>query len=380
MPSIAFVHEWLVVYAGSERALGGMLENWPDAPVYTLVHDPHGECHHLTQGRQVMTSFIQRLPFATRKYRSYLPLMPLAIEQFDLRGYDVVISCSHAVAHGILTQPSQMHINYICIPMRYAWHLYHQYLQESGLDRGFRSIFARLTLHYLRLWDAATANRVDQYVAISRWVADNVWRTYRRSAHVIYPPVDVEAFPFQEKKEDFYLTVSRLVPYKKIDLIVQAFRSMPEKKLIVIGDGPDHEKIRSQASSNVELLGYQPHEKMVSYMQNARAFIFAAEEDFGIAPIEAQACGTPVIAYGKGGARETILEDRTGVFFNSQTPEELVQAIQRFEAQRPGFDAHSCRLNAERFNKERFKREIREYVEKRWEEFQGKPGTNQMRP
>jgi glycosyltransferase involved in cell wall biosynthesis len=366
---IAFIHEWLTTYGGSEQVLEAMLELWPQAPVYTLVADPGGQCRHIIENREVHTSFIAKLPNAKKWYRNYLPFMPLAVEQFDLRDYDIVISCSHAVAHGVLTTPEQLHINYICIPIRYAWHLYFQYLEESGLNKGIKGWLARIGLHYLRVWDTSTINRVDQYIAISKWVAKNVAHTYRSPSHVIYPPVNINDFELCERKENFYLAASRLVPYKKMDIIVDSFKHLPNSKLVVIGDGPEFEKIKANAPQNVDFLGYQPFEKLKEKMQKSKAFIFAAEEDFGIVPIEAQACGTPVIAYGKGGALETVIEGETGIFFKEQTAKSLKEAIEKFEGLDTAWNSQKIRENAERFSKERFQREFQQFVQKSWKNF-----------
>jgi glycosyltransferase involved in cell wall biosynthesis len=319
------------------------------------------------QGKRAQVSFIQRLPKAQRRYRTYLPLMPLAIEQFDLRGYDLVISSSHAVAKGVITGPDQLHICYCHSPMRYAWDLQHQYLKESGLERGMKSWIARALLHYLRLWDSRTANGVDVFIANSRYIARRILKVYRREAEVIYPPVDVEAFTLRQDKEDFYLTASRMVPYKRIDLIVEAFSQMPDRRLVVIGDGPEMPKVRAKAGPNVTLLGYQPFEVLRDYMQRAKAFVFAAEEDFGIAPVEAQACGTPVIAFGKGGAAETVVAGETGVFFQDQNVSSLIKAIEEFE--KLSFNPLRVRKNAERFSSERFRREFAALIEREWSRF-----------
>jgi len=365
---IAFVHDWLIDKGGSENTLAAMLELWPDAPVYTLVYNSRGPCQSFLHGHQTYTSFLQKLTQATRRYRSFLPLMPLVVEQFDLSGYDLVISSSHAVAKGVLTGPDQLHICMCYSPIRYAWDLQHQYLHESGLEEGLKSFLVRAILHYIRLWDVRTANGVDKFIAISEFIARRIWKVYRREATIIYPPVDVENFLLREQKENFYLTASRMVPYKRIDLIVEAFSMMPDKKLVVIGDGPDFKKIQARAKSNIELLGYQPLDVLRDYMQRAKAFIFAAEEDFGITPLEAQACGTPVIAYGKGGALETIIEGKTGLFFNQQSPESLRQAIKWFESGEYQFDPKVIRGNAERFNTQRFQKEFGAFVQKAWEE------------
>jgi glycosyltransferase involved in cell wall biosynthesis len=364
---VALVHDWFTVYAGAERVVEQILRVLPQADVYALVDFLEGEARGFLQGKSVRVSFIQGLPKARQHYRAYLPLMPLAIEQFDLRGYDLVISSSHAVAKGIITGPDQLHICMCYSPMRYAWDLQHQYLKESGLERGVKSWLARLLLHYLRLWDSRTANGVDVFIAISRYIARRILKVYRRQAEVIYPPVDVEAFTLRQDKEDFYLTASRMVPYKRIDLIVEAFSQMPDKRLVVIGDGPEMPKVRAKAGPNVTLLGYQPFEVLRDYMQRAKAFVFAAEEDFGIAPVEAQACGTPVIAFGKGGAAETVVAGETGIFFQDQNVSSLIKAIEEFEKLR--FDPLRARKNAERFSSERFRREFEALIEREWTKF-----------
>jgi len=364
---VALVHDWFTVYAGAERVVEQILRVLPQADVYALVDFLEGEARGFLQGKSVRVSFIQGLPKARQHYRAYLPLMPLAIEQFDLRGYDLVISSSHAVAKGIITGPDQLHICMCYSPMRYAWDLQHQYLKESGLERGVKSWLARLLLHYLRLWDSRTANGVDVFIAISRYIARRILKVYRRQAEVIYPPVDVEAFTLRQDKEDFYLTASRMVPYKRIDLIVEAFSQMPDKRLVVIGDGPEMPKVRAKAGPNVTLLGYQPFEVLRDYMQRAKAFVFAAEEDFGIAPVEAQACGTPVIAFGKGGAAETVVAGETGIFFQDQNVSSLIKAIEEFEKLR--FDPLRVRKNAERFSSERFRREFEALIEREWTKF-----------
>lgn len=369
-PKIAIIHDWLVASGGAEKVLEAMLEVWPQADIYTIVYDQDGPCRDIVEGHKIETSFIQKLPWVKKKYRAYLPIMPLAIEQFDLRKYDVIISNSYAVAHGIIPQAHQLHINNICIPVRYAWNLYQQYLDESGLSTGVKGAFAKIILHYLRLWDLSASHRVDYFVAISKWVAQNVWRTYRRHADVIYPPVDIDDFIISKKgREDFYLTSSRIVPYKKIDLIVEAFSKMGDRKLIVIGDGPDLGKLEAIAGPNTKLLGFIPKQDLINYMQRAKAFVFAADEDFGIVPVEAQACGTPVIAYKHGGVLETIVEGNTGIFFEEQNVDSLINAVYRFEDIQYTFDPVVIRENAERFNKVRFKNEIQAYVDQKMEEF-----------
>ncbi|HCD8206364.1 TPA: glycosyltransferase, partial [Klebsiella michiganensis] len=309
-----------------------------------------------------------------KKYQSYLPLMPLAIEQLDVSKHDIILSSSHAVAKGILTGPDQLHISYVHSPIRYAWDLQHQYLREAGLSKGLKATLARWLLHKIRIWDCRTANGVDHFIANSQFIARRIKKVYGRKADVIYPAVDVERFALQTNKQDYYMTASRMVPYKRMDLIVEAFSHMPTKRLVVIGDGPEMNKIKSKATNNIEILGYQPNDVMQKYMSEAKAFVFAAEEDFGITPVEAQACGTPVIAYGKGGALETIIsiekEDPTGLFFYKQDVESLVEAISKFELSRDSILPENCRANALKFSAERFREEIKHYVEQKWKDFE----------
>jgi glycosyltransferase involved in cell wall biosynthesis len=313
------------------------------------------------------------LPKAKHHYQKYLPLMPLAIEQLDVSQHNVILSSSHAVAKGILTGPDQLHICYIHSPIRYAWDLQHQYLRESGMNRGLKGTLAKWLLHKIRLWDYRTANGVDHFVANSQFIARRVKKVYGRHADVIYPPVDVERFNFQSDKDDYYVTASRLVPYKRVDLIVEAFTAMPDKKLVVIGDGSEMDKIKSKAGKNVEILGYQSNETLQGYMEKAKAFVFAAEEDFGITPVEAQACGTPVIAYGKGGSLETVrpygVANPTGVFFEEQTVSSLIDAVLKFDSIQDEILSADCRNHAIKFSSERFRNEMHGYIESKWSEF-----------
>ena len=370
----ALIHDWFSTYAGAEKCVESFTDIWDDFEIYSLIDFlSDADRDKILKGKRAHTSFIQKLPFAKDKYRNYLPLFPLAIEQFDLSGYDVVLSSSHAVAKGVLTHSNQLHIAYVHTPIRYAWDLYHQYLRESGLDRGLKGVLAKYFLHKIRLWDASTANRVDHYVANSRYIARRIKKTYGKPSDVIYPPVDVDKFTLREAKEEFYLTASRMVPYKKIDLIVEAF-SQTDKKLLVIGDGPDMAKIKSKAGKNVELLGFADDETMADLMGRAKAFVFAAEEDFGITPVEAQACGTPVICFGRGGARETVIDGESGLYFMEQNAKELLAAVAKFEQNYDKFEPTKIRENSLKFSRARFEAEIKSYVEKKYEEF--KDGLN----
>lgn len=370
---LAIVHEWLTMRAGSEQVVEQILQCYPAADLFSLVDFLSDQERSFLQGKPVTASFIQQLPFAAQHFRQYLPLMPLAIEQFDLNAYDVVVSSNHAVAKGILTRADQLHISYVHTPIRYAWDLHHQYLQGANLTKGVKAIAARLILHYLRLWDVAAANRVDCFVANSRYIARRIWKTYRRPATVIYPPVEIERFSPYQPREDFYLTVARFVPYKRVDLMVAAFARLG-LPLVVIGEGSDRPLIEACAAPNITLLGSQPDAVVTDYLQRCKAFIFAADEDFGITPVEAQAAGAPVIAYGKGGVTETIRPGETGLFFPEQTVDHLMEAVRQFEDLRRDqpnlFQSDRLRQNAERFSRDRFRREFSHFVEQKWATFQ----------
>ncbi|GAA5534866.1 glycosyltransferase [Deinococcus aluminii] len=351
----AFVHEWLTGgFVGSEKVLAEMWAVRPGSPIYTLVHNPGDFAGTPLEHAEIYTSAIQHWPRGVQNYRTYLPFMPYQIEQFDLTPYDTVISSSHAVAKGVLVGAGQLHISYIHSPIRYAWDLYQQYLREANLTRGVKATLAKMVLHYIRIWDNSTANRVDVFLANSEYVAKRVWRTYRRPARVLYPPVEVARFDHTRPREDFYLAMSRFVPYKKIDLIVETFTRL-DKPLVVIGSGPDFEKVKALAGPNVQLLGRQSDEVVADLMGRCKAFVFAADEDFGIVPVEAQAAGAPVIAYGKGGSLETVVPDRTGVFFGQQSVESLTRAVGLFEERQHLFDAGTIRRHAEQFRPERFR-------------------------
>lgn len=372
---VAIVHEWLVNYAGSERVVEQFLKMYPDADLFAVVDflEPHER--GFLGGRTAKTTFIQSLPRAKKSFRSYLPLMPLAIEQLDMSGYDLILSSSHAVSKGVLTGPDQVHVSYVHSPIRYAWDLQHQYLDESNLTKGFKSWIAKAILHYMRLWDHRTANGVDKFIANSGFIARRVKKVYGRTAQVIYPPVDTESFFPGSQKDDFYLVAGRMAPYKKVPLIVEAFASMPDKKLVVIGDGPDMERVKELATSNVQVLGFQTFEVLRDHMQRAKAFVFAAEEDFGIAPVEAQACGTPVIAFGRGGALETVRglgrEHPTGLFFYEQSVDAIQAAVRAFDEHRSSFSPENCQAHARHFSSGRFRAEFKSAVEQALSEHAG---------
>jgi len=369
MNKIAIVHEWLTSHAGSEKVVEQILNSYPQAHLYSLVDFLPPDQRNFIQNKSVTTSFIQNLPFAKRAFRNYLPLMPLAIEQFDLSDYDLIISSHHAIAKGVITRPDQLHISYVHTPLRYGWELQHQYLQQAGLTKGIKSTLTRAILHYLRLWDVGSANRVDRYVANSRYVARRIDKTYRRPAEVIYPPVDTQRFRADAVREDFYLTVSRFVPYKRIDLTIAAFNQLG-LPLVIIGDGDSRQAMQQMAQGNIRFLGRQPDSVVADYMQRCRGFIFPPEEDFGITPVEAQAAGAPVIAYAKGGQAETVINGKTGLLFAHQTPESLVQSVKQMHGQIGRFEPRVLRQNAERFSIDRFKQRFEAFVEQAWRQFQ----------
>ena len=365
----AFVHEWLTPRAtgGSELVVKEILQHI-DADLYALIDFESVNPESYLYQRKIGTTFLQKFPQARNGVQKYLPLLPLAIEQLDLNRYDVILSSSHAVAKGVLTNPHQLHICYCHTPMRYAWDLTFDYLKGDRQGKGIKGIIARYVLHRLRQWDVISANRVDYFIANSNHTAKRIWRCYRRSAKVIYPPVELEKFDFQPEKEDFYLTISRLVSYKQICLIVKAFNQL-RKPLVIIGEGPQIEEIRQLAQSNIQVLGWQPYDIVQKYITKAKAFVYAACEDFGIALVEAQACGTPVIAYGKGGALETVKDirqnpqDGTGLFFEVQKPEALVATVNNFEKLQTQIEPENCRLQANKFSSTIFKQSYLKFIE-----------------
>lgn len=365
----ALVCDILLQNGGAEKCVESFLNVWPEMDVFALMdHMNSNDRDTVLKGKFAETTFLQNLPFSKKLFRHFFPMYPFAVEQIDLSEYDVILSSSYSVAKGVITRPDQTHITYMYSPVRYVWDLYFQYLAESGKNKGIMSYPTRYLLHQFRSWDAITANRPDHYIAISNYIAQRIKKIYNKESHVIYPPVDCHNYTIGDSTEDYYFTSSRMVPYKKMDLIVEAFKYMPDKKLFVSGDGPDFDKIKKIAGKNVELLGFLPKNELILYTQKAKAFIFAAEEDFGITPIEAQACGVPVIAFGKGGALETIKgvfpekelldKEKTGVFFEKQEVHSLIEAIRFFEKNREVFDKNIIRNQALKFNTQRFEKEM----------------------
>lgn len=374
MRRVAIVHDFLYTYAGAERVLEQILALYPEAELFSLFDFLPDDRREFLQGRRSTNTFIQKLPLARRNHRWFFPLMPLAIEQLDLTPFDLVISSSYVAAKGVLTRPDQLHVCYCHSPARFAWDLQGQYLQQAGIARSLMSFPTRAMLHYLRMWDVRSANGVDVFVTNSRFVARRVDKTYRREAVVVYPPVQTDRFDATKPREDYYLTACRQVPYKRVDLVVQAFNQIPGRRLVVVGTGPDHAKLKAMAGPNVEFRGQVSDAEMTGLMERAKAFVYAAEEDFGIVMVEAQAAGAPVIALGRGGATEIIDPGRTGLLFERQDVRAITEAIHHFESGEP-MDPAECRANADRFSQRRFHVAFQSLVEREWTKFRTSVGT-----
>jgi glycosyltransferase involved in cell wall biosynthesis len=358
MLKVAIIHYWLVGMRGGEKVLESLCEIFPQADIYTHVLD-ESVISKVISEHKIFTTFIQKLPQAKQRYQKYLPLMPLALEQLDLRNYDLVISIESGPAKGVLTSPDTLHICYCCTPMRYVWDMYQDYLKGAGR---ITRLLMPFLIHYLRLWDYASAARVDYFIADSGHVAKRIHKHYRRDATVLYPPVDIAAFTQSSVPEDFYLIVGQLVGYKRADLAVEAFNRMG-KPLVIIGDGEKFSQLCAMAQPNVTIMGRQPFPVIRDHYARCKALIFPGEEDFGIVPVEAMASGRPVIAYRKGGALETVLEGITGLFFEQQTPEALIQTIEYYEATQQQFNSEHIIQHAQRFSQETFRTKIQQFIE-----------------
>jgi glycosyltransferase involved in cell wall biosynthesis len=363
---IAFAHDWLNGMRGGERCLDALCEVYPRADIFTLLYEK-GNLSSSIENRSIHTSFIQKLPWVFTKYRHYLPLFPTAIEQFDLRSYDLVVSLSHCVAKGILTSPGTCHICYLLTPMRYAWDLYHDYFSEEKIGT-LQKWTIPFFINYLRTWDVASSNRVDYFVAISEYVARRVQKYYRRECDVIYPPIDTDFYTPGSQDGDYFLIVSAFAPYKRIDLAIEAFNRL-KLPLKIIGKGQEEKTLRRLAGSTIEFLGSLSDEEVRDYYRDCRALIFPGEEDLGLTPLEAQSTGRPVIAYARGGALETVEDGATGLFFQESTVENLCQAVKEFDQKH--FDKTKIREQALRFSKERFKQEMKTHIESKMKEYFG---------
>ncbi len=365
---IAIVHDWLDTWGGAESVLAELFAIYPDATLFALVDFLDDTDRAKLGGRRARTTFVQSLPFARGSFRRYFGLFPAAVEQLDTRGFDLVISSSHAVAKGVPEFRDQVHVCLCYTPARYAWDLQQTYLERTGLDRGLTGSYVRWQLERFRRWDVRTAARVDRFVAISRHVADRIARCYHRESTVVHPPVQLPASPPRRPREVTgpYVIVSRLVPYKRIDLLLEAMRAMNGRELVVIGDGPERRKLERLAPASVRFAGRVDDAERDRIVAGARAFLYAAEEDFGIAPLEAQALGVPVVAFRRGATGETIRDLRapepTGELFDHQTVDAIVHAIHRFEAAAHRITPEACRKNAARYDPARFRREFAHVV------------------
>jgi glycosyltransferase involved in cell wall biosynthesis len=358
---VALIYDWIMLVGGGENVIAELIKLCPSSELFVAFMKATRDADRITQGRPVHVSRLNSLPMVERYYRHLLLLGARAIERFDVSGFDVVVSTSSAYAKGIITAPDQPHIGYILSPARYAWDLTHEYLRLHGLENGLKGLLAREIMHRFRKWDSRTPAGVDVMVSISEFVRRRVWKVYRRDSLVLYPPVATERFKFQRRSGRHFVTMSRLVGYKRVDLAVRAFAKRPDLKLVVVGEGPELNSLKQMATANVEFTGKASLDTIENAFSDARAFLYGALEDFGISPVEAQAAGIPVIAFGRGGSAETIRgaddpASRTGVFFYSQSPEALLDAISEFERCEERFDDATIRRNAERFSTSTFHR------------------------
>lgn len=374
---IALVHDWLTGMRGGEKCLEILCELYPNADLFTLLYNKD-RLSKAIEGMKIKTSLIQNLPGASKHYRYYLPFFPAAVERFNLKGYDLVLSTSHCVAKGILPMPESLHICYCFTPMRYIWDMQFDYFKtpDKGWTGGCRGFLISLLTNYLRLWDAASSARVDSFIAISHYVRQRIKRYYGRESEVVYPPVNCDFFhpsANAAREGDYYLMVTAMAPYKRVDLAIEAFNRLG-KPLLIVGDGPERKDLKERAKKNIEFPGWKDDEEVRDYYRGCKAFIFPGKEDFGITPLEAQACGKPVIAFGEGGALETVLpfpqEGATGIFFDSQTADSLIEAVQLFERNRERFDPQAMRRNALSFERTIFREKIFSLVEEKYRAFQ----------
>ena len=371
---VALVHDYLNQYGGAERVLEAFTEIFPNAPIYTLIYSPK-QVRGVFSDKKIQTSFLQKIPFAKSKHRIFPLLMPIAIEQFDLSDYDVILSDSASFAKGVITKPNTLHICYCHTPPRYAWDDSHKYIEEFGMPGIIKKVIP-FFMNYIRLWDKEAALRVDKFICNSNFVAKRIKKYYNRKAKVIYPPVNTKNFEVAKLSSDvtselshatsYFLMVGRILPYKRFDIAVEAFNKLG-KPLKIVGEGPERKKLENKAKKNIEFLGELHDQELRDYYKNCKAFIFPQEEDFGIVALEAMASGRPIIAYQGGGALESIKEGKTGIFFDEQTPEALIRAIRKFNPK--NFNPSQIRTHALKFDKEKFKKKIKDFVEKSYYDY-----------
>ena len=365
---VAIIHYWLVGMRGGEKVLEELCLLYPQADIFTHVHVPE-KTSALINSHKIVTTYIGRLPFAAKFYQKYLPLMPSALEELDLTGYDLVISCESGPAKGVITHPNAVHVCYCHTPMRYLWDQYHTYRANSGW---FTRLVMSLTMPALRAWDVASAAHVDRFIANSTFVARRIAKAYRRESTVVFPPVDLDAYAIaQNPTRDFYFYIGQLVPYKRVDLAIAACNALG-RKLVIIGSGSEEARLKAMAGPTIEFRGWASYEDVKARYQNCRALLFPGEEDFGIVPLEAMASGRPVIAYGSGGALDTVVDNQTGVFFDRQTAEDLAAAITRFETIEDTFDPHALRRHARGFGRDVFRRNVEAVIDAAIKDFSGK--------
>ncbi len=358
---VALVHDHLAQDGGAEKVLKVFADMFPKAPIYTLLYEP-ANADKYYKGRQIETSIIQKLPGGVKHYQWYMPFMPMAVEFFDMRKYDLVLSDTASFAKGVITSPNTKHICYCHTPTRYLWSDTHQYITELKYNKYFKKIIS-LVLNYIRLWDKQAADRVDKYIANSKTVQKRISKYYRRNSYVIYPPVETDKCFLSEEIGDYFLAGCRLAPYKRIDILIEAFLIMPDKKLKIFGNGVDLKRLKKLAgnASNIEFLGRVTEEEKYKLLSRCLAFLNPQEEDFGIAPVESMASGRPVIAYNKGGAKETVIAGKTGIFFNKQNAKSVSEAINNFNSS--DFDPKFIKNYAEKFSVSRFKQEIKKFID-----------------
>jgi len=357
---IAIVHDWLGVAGGAEVVLKRVLQMFPKADIYTMVDVLPLKYRGFLKGHKIYTSILQKYQFIAKRYNYFMPFMPYLVEQFDLSGYDIVISSSHFVAKGVITHPQQLHIAYIYSPIRYAWDMYFEYDKMGAFGVGIRNILMKRWLHKMRIWDVVSSNRADCFIADSKFIQKRIQKYWGKDSTVVYPPVEIDNTLYCEEKKEYFVTLSRLVEYKRVDIIIEAFNELPNKELVIIGEGRAKDSLLKISKSNISFKGYLEREDAMEIISKAKAFVFMAKEDFGIVPIEAQACGTPVIAYKEGGAGETVLDGESGIFVQEQTKESLKEAILKFE--KSDFSPKVCREFSEKFSPKEFEKKITKII------------------